>query len=255
MEPYAGGAGAALNLLFGEHVERIMINDADRCIYTFWNAVLNQTSRFLKLLEDTPISVEQWKIQREIYRNQKKHSSIRVGFATFYLNRCNRSGILMNSGVIGGMDQSGKWKINARFNKDELAKRVERISMYKDRISIFGEDAIKFLKTHVATISCDERILVYLDPPYYVKGSQLYLNHYGHDDHDKLSNFIKKQKELKWIMTYDNVPEIHKLYQELGKVPFHLNYSAHSAREGNELLIHPSGVKLPAGNGSLRIAY
>ena len=254
VEPYAGGAGAALNLLFAEHVERIMINDADRYIYAFWNAVLNQTDRFLKLIDETPITVDEWKQQREIYRTQKRHSNIRVAFATFYLNRCNRSGILMRSGVIGGPDQTGEWKIDARFNKDELAHRIERIAMYRDRIELHGLDAMDFLRNHVTKNPDASRALVYLDPPYYAKGSQLYLNHYTPRDHNRLARYIRPKRRLKWIMTYDDVPEIHELYATFNRVHFNLNYSAHTARPGNELLVWPDHVELPRNYGSPAVA-
>lgn len=114
VEPYAGGAGAALALLFGEHVQSIVLNDADPCVYAFWDAVLNKKDDFIRRINETPVSIEEWQHQRDIYRNQQRHSRIKVAFASFYLNRCNRSGIMVNGGPIGGIGQSGKWKIDAR---------------------------------------------------------------------------------------------------------------------------------------------
>src|SRR5207302_1863340 len=84
-EPYAGGAGAALALLFGENVSRIMINDADRCIYAFWNSVLRETDAFLRLLQRATLNVREWERQRKVYKNAKQHSALEVGFATFFL--------------------------------------------------------------------------------------------------------------------------------------------------------------------------
>lgn len=243
-EPYAGGGGAALNLLFGEYVERIILNDIDPCVYAFWWAILRQTTGFLTRLEETPVSVEEWKKQRDIYRNRSRHSRIKVAFATFYLNRCNRSGIIVNGGPIGGHRQKGKWKLDARYNKAELIRRIEKIAAYRDRISIYNMDAVDFIKSVVLKSEALRETLVYLDPPYYIKGKRLYLNYYQHDDHTQLAKFMKKQKDIKWILSYDNVPEIRKLYSGMNQLPFNLRYSAHTAKVGSELLIYDNTITI-----------
>jgi DNA adenine methylase len=244
-EPYAGGAGAALALLFGEHVDRILINDADPCIYAFWNAAVNQTERFVDLIHTTPLTVAEWRRQRHIYQHPRSHSAIKVGFATFYLNRCNRSGIIGNGGPIGGIGQKGKWKIDARFNRDELGNRLRKIALYKERISVFGLDAVDFLKAHVAPLTPGTRTFVYLDPPYFAKGQDLYLNHYKPDDHATLADYVKGEAKFTWVMSYDDVPEITGLYTGMRQVPFHLDYSARDRRTGGEVLISRQSVRFP----------
>ncbi|RMH34191.1 MAG: DNA adenine methylase [Gammaproteobacteria bacterium] len=246
VEPYAGGAGAALNLLFGEHVERVYLNDADPCIFAFWNAILNSKNDFIERLRDTPVTIEEWKRQREIYRNHKRHSQIKVAFASFYLNRCNRSGIIVNGGPIGGFTQKGKWKLNARYNKDELVRRIERIYMYRDRIHIYNMDALNFLDMVVGKLENLDKTLVYLDPPYYIKGPQLYLNHYKPEDHALLAAYLKRvTSSIRWIMTYDNVPEIHDLYSDYELIELKLPYTAFNRRTGSELLIYSKCLAIP----------
>jgi DNA adenine methylase len=164
-EPFAGGAGAALSLLFSERVSKILLNDADPCIYAFWDSILNQSGRFLSLLDKTALTIDVWRRQRDIYRNPKRHSRVRVGFATFFLNRCNRSGIIMNAGPIGGIEQKGKWKIDARFNRQELRRRINKILVYRERIEISNKDAIDFLKNDVTPQARKKPVFVYLDPP------------------------------------------------------------------------------------------
>lgn len=244
VEPYAGGAGAALTLLFGEHVQRIVLNDADPCVYAFWDAVLNRKDDFVRRLTETPVTINEWKRQRDIYRNQRRHSRIKVAFASFYLNRCNRSGIMVNGGPIGGFEQTGKWKLDARYNRDELIRRIEKIHLYRDRIEIHNLDAIDFLSDVVGRSAAVDETLVYLDPPYYVKGSELYLNHYRPDDHAKLAASIKRQTGYRWLMTYDDVPEIHDLYNGCNTAHFDLRYSAHTSRLGSELLIWSSSLSV-----------
>lgn len=243
-ESYAGGAGAALSLLFGEHVEQLMLNDADPHIYAFWKSLLSDTDEFLKLVRDTPLSVSEWEKQKTIYR-RSRCSLLKRGFATFYLNRCNRSGIIDNAGIIGGRDQTGKWKLDARFNRKELAARIERVARYRDRIRVFNLDAIEFLRNEVGSPSVAGRAFVYLDPPYYVKGSQLYLNHYKPADHGTLACFVKSHAPYLWVMSYDNVPEIQALYQGLRQVPFNLAYSAQGCRVGKEVMILCPNITFP----------
>jgi DNA adenine methylase len=246
VEPYAGGAGAALSLLFAGHVKRIIINDADPRIYAFWDVVLNKTERFLKLLRETSLTVEEWERQRKIYRHPRSNSSLRVGFASFYLNRCNRSGIIARGGIIGGKQQLGKWKIDARFNRDELAERARRIAGQRDHIHIYNLDALEFLRDVVSQPRLAGRAFVYLDPPYFHKGSQLYLNHYSPADHANLAAFLKTSLPFKWVMSYDNVPEVRALYSAFRRVSFDLGYSARTFRVGRELLVFNEQLQMPA---------
>lgn len=244
VEAYAGGAGAALNLLFAEHVSRILINDKDPAIFAFWSAVLQQTDRFAKLLRETPTTVAEWERQREIYQNPRRHSSLRLGFATFFLNRCNRSGVIANGGIIGGKQQTGKWKIDARFNRVELEQRVRRIALYRERIDLHNMDAIEFLRRHVESMDAREKPFVYLDPPYFAKGSGLYLNHYQPDDHAAVAAYLRGAS-FRWVLTYDNVPQIRRLYSGLRQVPFSLNYSAREASVGREVMVVKDGLVFP----------
>lgn len=251
VEPFAGGAGAALNLLYGEYVQQIILNDLDPCVYAIWNAIMKQKNRLIDMIAETPVSIEEWRLQRDIYLHQKSHSRIKVAFASFFLNRCNRSGIIVKAGPIGGKNQSGKWKINARYNKDDLIKKIEKIHMFKDRIKFYNMDAISFLKNVIVKKAILQKTLVYLDPPYYCKGSQLYLNHFESKDHLKLSKYILNQTDYLWLMTYDDVPDIRNLYQNCHCVPFHLSYSVQEHKRGNELLIYNPELKIPTNNGLL----
>jgi DNA adenine methylase len=245
-EPYAGGAGVALALLFGEHVDRILINDADPCIFAFWKAILFHTGNFLTLLRNTPATVVAWEEQREIYRHPQGRSDLQLGFATFFLNRCNRSGIIASGGLIGGRQQDGKWKIDARLNRPELERRIRRISVFRERISISGVDAIDFLNREVAALGKNKKPFVYLDPPYYAKGQDLYLNYYSHDDHARLAAHMEHQRKFPWIMSYDNVREIRQLYSELRQVQFSLDYSARERRAGREVMIFRPEMVFPS---------
>lgn len=245
VEPYAGGGGAALALLYWGHVERILINDLDRRIHAFWQSILFETDAFVDLLHRTPLSVGEWRRERDIYQRWWRHSALRVGFATFYLNRCNRSGIIESGGPIGGQRQDGRWLIDARFNRAALEARIRRVAQFKERITLTCEDASAFLVRRVTRFDALRKTFVYLDPPYFNKGRDLYLNHYKENDHAALARVLPRKGSFSWVMSYDDVPQIRQLYRTLRQVRFDLGYSARACRKGNELLILHPGLVLP----------
>lgn len=234
IEPYAGGASVALSLLFNEYASKIIINDIDRSIFSFWHSVINKPDEICKLINDTPVNMEIWHKQKEIQKNKAKYGLLKVGFATFFLNRTNRSGIL-NAGVIGGQDQSGNWKIDARFNKKDLINRIQKIASYSKKIELHNSDAVELVKSLKKTLP--QKSLFYFDPPYYVKGKDLYLNYYQDNDHKQIATEISKLSKQKWIVTYDSVPSIKNLYTDFRQVKYSLNYSAAQASKGEELMI------------------
>lgn len=238
VEPFAGGAGIALSLLLLEKVNYIIINDLDRAIFCFWKAVLNHNDKFIEKINKTPLTIKEWHKQKNIYSDIKSND-FDLGFATFFLNRTNRSGIL-NAGPIGGIKQNGEWKIDVRFNKKNLIARIKKISYYKDRIKATNEDGIKLINKLINK----KKYFVYLDPPYYDKGSCLYLNHYKTSDHQKLAQFLNKNKNGNWMLTYDNVDPIRKLYCKNHSYKFSLNYHAHKSKKGSELLVLSNKLKL-----------
>lgn len=243
IEPYAGGASIALSLLINEYANKVIINDLDRSIYSFWHSVLNETDELCKLIIDTKLNIKQWRTQQDIQKNKEKASLLELGFSTFYLNRSNRSGII-KAGVIGGLKQEGNWKMDARFNKDDLIRRIERIADYSNRIKIYNLDACILLDKINKEIS--SKSLVYFDPPYYHKGKDLYVNHYKHIDHEKVAEKIAGLNSKKWIVSYDSTPEIKRLYKGFKKIEYNLNYSAANASQGKEVMFFSKDLFLPS---------
>ncbi len=235
IEPYAGGASVALSLLFNEYASKIIINDIDRSIYAFWECVLHRTDELCRMIRDTPVNVKTWEIQKIIQRSKRRQGILKLGFSTFFLNRTNRSGIL-NAGVIGGRQQTGQWKIDARYNKKDLIARIEKIALYKNKIQLHNSDAADLVKTlrHVLP----KKSLFYFDPPYYLKGKDLYFNFYEPKDHQNIAFEISKIKKQKWIITYDNVKPIKALYHGYRQKTYNLNYSAAHASKGEEVMIY-----------------
>lgn len=231
VEPFAGGAGAALALLFSDKVENIVINDLDKAIYSFWRSAIFDSEKFIKKIFSTPITITEWKKQRAVYTNLNSRR-FDLGFATFFLNRTNISGIL-DGGPIGGLDQKGKWKIDARFNKEGLAKKINQLGLYKNRISVSRKDGLELIGEYLNK----KNTFIYLDPPYYERGASLYLNHYKKENHEALAKELNKNPEAFWLLTYDNKTQIKSLYPKRKIQGFSLHYSAYESRKGKEILI------------------
>lgn len=243
LEPYAGGAGVALNLLFEGHARHIHINDADPAIYAFWVAVTQHPRELLNLLESTPITIQEWFRWRSILRDECSASMVERGFATLFMNRTNRSGIL-KAGVIGGKKQEGEYKLDARFKKDVVACRIKEIAKRANDISVYCEDSLSLLNR--CSDFLPEKSLIYLDPPYYLKGKGLYRNYYEHDDHVAIANALQNQKfKWPWVVSYDNTEEICAMYKLSQSLSYGLNYTAQRRYVGSEVMFFSQNLVVP----------
>lgn len=241
-EPFCGGAGVALELLFSEQVRLVHLNDVDRSIASFWSVATRRSDELCRIISDTPVDLDVWRRQREIQSKKEEADELELAFSTFFLNRTNRSGIL-TAGVIGGFNQTGAWKIDARYNKEALIARIERIGLYADRISTTQLDVNKFIERVIPSLPSNS--LVYLDPPYYRKADRLYLNHFQHNDHVNLGEKIKSEIHVPWIVSYDYTPQIVEIYRALRQEKFNLSYSAQAYYKAEELMIYSDKIKIP----------
>jgi len=237
-EAYAGGASLALSLLFSGKVREIFLNDLDPAIYAFWHSVLSRTDALTAMIRKTDVTPREWKEQKEIYSTGSASGQLRLGFATFFLNRTNHSGIL-NGGMIGGKSQSGEWKLDARFNRLELISRIKRIAAYREHIHLSNLDAEHFMRSH----SRGSNKLVYLDPPYY-RPAHLYLNTYGPADHIRVRNEVL-DLDCGWIVSYDDVPEVRKLYRRQRTRRVELLHTARAAHQGKEVIFFSPDLRIP----------
>jgi DNA adenine methylase len=240
-EPFAGGAGIALTLLLNSYVSRIYLNDIDPAIHAFWHSVLHDTDALCQRVTDTPVTMDEWHRQRAIYLDPTCADLGTKGFATLFLNRTNRSGIL-RGGVIGGLNQNGAYKLDCRFNRGDLVRKIRRIATHAEQIELSCLDAATFITTVVPRTS--EDTLVNLDPPYYGKGPELYTNFYRHDDHAALADAVGRMQRH-WMVTYDDTPEIRRLYSRWRCFSSSLTYSAQVKRTGVEMLVVDDDLHLP----------
>jgi len=241
-EPYAGGASLALNLLFQRQVSDIHLNDVDLGIWSFWYALLEHTEEMISLVEQAELNVAEWLRQRETHRARAIDDPVRLGFATFYLNRTNRSGIISTGGVIGGLAQTGSYKMDCRFNRADLIARMRRIKKYRSQIHLTRLDALEFLQSVESDLPL--KTFCAIDPPYFLKGSSLYTSFYEPADHAKVADLLEGFSRA-WILTYDDAPEIRELYAEQPQFSFDVNYSVQTKRRGTELMIVSDGLLVP----------
>jgi DNA adenine methylase len=241
VEPYAGGAGIAISLLLLEYASCIHLNDLNPSIYAFWHSVVHEPDELCRRINDVQVSMDAWYRQKAI-QTADSPSLIDLGFSTFFLNRTNRSGIILG-GVIGGKNQAGTWKLDARFNRQDLCKRIERIAMYASRIRLYNMDAAELIREVLPALP--KKSLVYLDPPYYEKGQDLYENHYFHEDHSSIAKLVREKIKLPWIVSYDHTPKIMEMYKGCPTITYGINYSAQNRYKGAEAMFFSEKLVVP----------
>ncbi len=236
VQPFAGGAGVSLFMLGNSKVNKIIINDFDYGVYSFWHSVFFDNDNLIKIIEQTDVTMQQWLKRRQSLKSIQDLDTLQSGYTTFFLNRTNRSGIL-SAGAIGGLSQSGKWKINERFNKKTLINQIKNLKQYSHRVQIYN-------KTYNELYKCisNENLFSFVDPPYYQKGKSLYRKFFIHNDHLQLSQMMKNLNH-QWILTYDLNDNIKKMYQWSNSMQFNIKYSVTKAFQASQLLIYSDGLK------------
>ncbi len=242
IEPFAGGAGLALKLLLSGDVSRIVINDYDPAIYAFWYSVLHNSERICALIEAAVLSVDEWEQQRQVYLKHDLNDMLDLGFATLYLNRTNKSGII-KGGLIGGRAQDKKDGMDARFNKEVLIRKIRTIAAHGEQITLFNMDAKDFLVSQ--ELREFRKTFVNFDPPYVKKGAQLYKNAFREADHRELCSLIKKCQR-KWIVTYDVCPLVNDLYQAYRSSYLDVTYSVQDTKKEKEYIFFSNNLVLPS---------
>lgn len=242
IEPFCGGAGASIPLLVTGAIDRLYLNDANPAIAAFWNLVFHDTDAFIALIESTPVTIDQWYRWREVMECAEQASELELGFAAFFMNRCNRSGLL-SAGPIGGFDQTGNYKIDCRFNRESLVDRIKTIGSHREKVVVSANDACVFLNNLDPDLA--ENSLIFIDPPYVVQGKNLYKHSvFDEEKHRELATFIKP-KNWRWVITYDDNPLIHSLYAERTMGVIELSYLMQQAKIGRELLVASSHCRIP----------
>lgn len=245
VEPYAGGAGVGMELLLAGRAAHVHLNDISVGVYAFWRSILTNTEEFCRRVSAASLTIEEWRRQKAILSHPRKFCQLDVGFSLFYVNRCNRSGI-PSGGVIGGLEQNGRWRMDARFPRNELIRRIESIATKKAAITVKNWDGERFLLEYVPTLP--QNTLIYCDPPYFHKADRLYLNYYTPEDHCRIAKVMQKHVKRPWLVSYDSVPQIMKHYSKRHSFCYDLQYNAAKAYKGAEVFFFSDDIELPANS-------
>lgn len=249
IEPFCGGAAVAIELLLNGIVNKIIINDYDYTIYCFWYSILYETEAFIELIQNVDVSLQEWHAQKKIRNGIDDYDILEIGFSTFFLNRTNRSGIIDKAGPIGGLNQTGNYAIDCRFNKERLITEIRRIAEQREHIELYNMEALTFIEEVVVHT---KKSFVFFDPPYYGKGPELYTNFYAHGDHLNLSKAIlTKLKNRKWVVTYDNVNAIKSMYRKVRSIEISLQYTLQEKRKSSEVMFFSRTVVRPQNEQAL----
>lgn len=244
-EAFCGGAGLAIRLLLRGRVSRVLLNDLDPAVYSMWDAIVNHPDELCGFLMEVPLTVEEWSRHHEALVSATS-PSLALGMSALYLNRTNRSGIL-RARPIGGMAQEGAYGMGARFNRDDLCRKVMSIAARADDIVLGNKDASDFIRDDLMTCDgADGALLANFDPPYVGKGPGLYANSFTHANHLALADEIA-DCDFPWIVTYDAVPLVDRAYARFRRYDLSVGYSAARARVGSEILVAGPRVAVPDG--------
>ncbi len=249
VEVYAGGASVALSLLFEEFASHVHINDLNRSVHCFWHVALSRPDDLCRRILETEVSPSEWHRQKAI-QIADDADELDLAFSTFFLNRTSRSGIL-EGGMIGGVDQTGYWKVDARYNKRDLVRRVHKIGRFASRISVTRLDGADYIRNVLPSIRDG---FVYLDPPYFEKGQRLYENFYKYEDHAEIAGLVRAMKSPNWVVSYDCVPELLELYAGFPSLQYDLSYSARDRYRGSEVMFFSPVLVLPRVDSPARIS-
>ena len=276
-EAFAGGAGLGLELLKKGKIKWLVLNDIDDAICSFWSAAIYEPWKLIEMILTAPLNLPEWLKETEIYSGRtipEKDKTVAKGFSALYLNRVNFSGII-KGGVIGGKEQKGKYKMDCRFNRTELASRILEIYELADHILAIKNDVLtEFFKVcrgkvqnfyinelcisdpyyvqsmrkeraFVEDFKSDlDKTFFYFDPPYYEKGKTLYTYYFTPEQHEEFARLLKENKMPNWALSYDNCEKIRELYKDYEYIPVKFNHSVKNKGEQQELLFFSKNLKL-----------
>jgi DNA adenine methylase len=217
-EPFAGGLAIGLEFLKqNPHIESIGINDKDVGVAALWTSVIRLPGVLKRYVRDFIPSVEAF--------DQYKHELLAtdvipatdaeialLGFKKLAIHQISYSGLGTKSGgPLGGRDQKSNYKIDCRWSPDYICKQIDKLNIFLGEFEVRNGGCTSLDFEQVLAYQ-EKPAILYLDPPYYDKGGELYQCSFSTKDHQRLANILKKSSH-QWVLSYDDCPEIRSIYE------------------------------------------
>jgi len=246
VEPFVGGGSISLNFLSLNKKNKVVIGDSDELVYSFWKTLFTEPAYLINFVRKVKVNLKTFEKYRHIASHTSEFSRKRLAAACLFLNRTSFSGILNDSaGPIGGREQKSIYKIDCRFGRKNLIRKIRTISAFKNRVVVLPhtwEETLNYVDGKDEYKNAN--LLFYFDPPFYKKADQLYRHYFDDANHKDLRDKLMSIKQP-WILSYDREKEIQNLYSTFTRINVSMPYSINSPakRLEKELIITP--LKLP----------
>lgn len=252
-EPFFGGGSIGIEFLsmFSNRRRKIWINDKDSGIAALWTSVIRYPDLLKTMVIEFIPSVEAFYQYRDILTSISENLSseqeiAKYGFMKLAVHQISYSGLGTKSGgPLGGKKQGGKYKIDCRWSPEYICGKIDFLHRLLNEADVRGNQCANL--DFMDLIKDQERAILYLDPPYYEKGNDLYQYGFLESDHVRMANALRETNHA-WLLSYDDCQEVRDLYDWAVVERLDVNYSitankdndgGRSSRTKPELLIYP----------------
>jgi DNA adenine methylase len=257
-EPFFGGGAVGLGYLAADpNARKVWLNDRDVGIASLWTAVMWYPGDLKDRIKAFQPSPEAFFKIREILRavtaTASRNDIVEVGFNKLAIHRISYSGLgTMAGGPLGGRKQTSV-TIGSRWNPSQLCSVIDALHTRLAGCDVRHASCTSFDFAHVIQDDSYPSI-IYLDPPYYGKGNELYQFGFTYADHVRLAELLKASKHC-WVLSYDDCPEIRELYGWASLQVIDVSYSITASKDkatGKKVSHTKPELLILGGKGAVR---
>jgi DNA adenine methylase len=243
-EPFIGSGAVAISLL-QRQPGPAWINDRDPAMAALWDSVINRSDslKLLVTLFSDIINVNYFYYYKKYLCSIVNPEDLQrfdpgwVALAKLAVHQMSFSGLgTCAGGPLGGRSQRGQSRVYSRYNAELLCTKIDSC---RDILSTVP------LRNGICTCLDFEELfspgeaVIYLDPPYYEAGPELYQHSFHHNDHVRLAGLLRKETRP-WLLSYDANPAILDLYSWARIEEIEVPYPINGCEKKVELLISNS---------------
>lgn len=209
-EPFFGSGAIAWKFLpyIAGRGTSVVINDMDPGISALWKSVRDAPRDLVALVTPFKPSPEKF-YEFKAADGDISIDPVKLGFQKLALHQMSYSGLgFMSGGPLGGREQRSEYNTSCRWNPVRLHKFIIR---YHKLMASFRRFDILCGDFAAALDKVPAKGFVYLDPPYFVRGAELYRHSFS-GDHQRLANVLR-EKRFRWALSYDDCQDIRSLYE------------------------------------------